>query len=95
MRELPSSVVAYQRTAEFDDRSVPPGLTRVHTTKAGVWGRIVVIEGRLRYRILEPQLEEHLLTPGSIGVVEPEVPHEVEPDGRVRFYLEFLRRVEE
>ena len=91
MRKLPWSAVAYQRTAEFDEGSVPAGLTRAHTTKAGVWGRIAVSEGRLRYRILEPELEEHLLTPGSFGVVEPEVPHEVEPDGPVRFHVEFLR----
>jgi hypothetical protein len=25
------------------------------------------------------------------GVVEPRVPHEVEPSGTVRFYVEFLR----
>jgi hypothetical protein len=50
-----------------------------------------VLEGSLRYRILEPALEEHVLTPGRPGIVEPGVPHEVEPLGNVRFYVEFLR----
>jgi tellurite resistance-related uncharacterized protein len=85
-------VVAYRRTAEFTEATVPAALLRRHTTKAGVWGRIHVLEGALRYRILEPVVEEHELSPGRVGVVEPEVPHEVEPQGSVRFYVEFLQR---
>jgi tellurite resistance-related uncharacterized protein len=49
------------------------------------------LEGRLLYRILEPELEELVLAPGQNGVVEPEVLHEVEPIGEVRFFVEFLR----
>ena len=70
---------------------MPAGLLRSHTTKSGVWGRICVNEGTLRYRILEPQREEHRLTPGVDGIVEPENPHEVEPMGKVRFFVEFLK----
>lgn len=94
MKSLPEDATPYQRTPEFTDQSVPAGLLRRHDTKAGVWGRICVLEGRLRYRILEPALEEHVLEPGRDGVVEPRVPHEVEPIGAVRFYVEFLRRPE-
>ncbi|HIF93393.1 MAG TPA: DUF1971 domain-containing protein [Myxococcales bacterium] len=36
---------------------------RSHTTKRGVWGRIHVLEGSLRYRILEPTIEEIILRP--------------------------------
>jgi hypothetical protein len=32
-----------------------------------------------------------VLSPDTPGVVEPEVPHEVEPLGGVRFFVEFLR----
>lgn len=91
MRALPENLVAYKRTPEFDQDSVPAGLLRSHRTKAGVWGRIHVLEGALHYRILEPFLEPHRLEPGTDGVVEPEIPHEVEPEGSVRFYVEFLR----
>ena len=91
MKSLPAEVRAYQRTSEFSETTVPAGLTRRHTTKPGVWGRIVVLEGSLRYRILEPEVEEHVLSPECDGVVEPEVAHEVEPLGRVRFLVEFLR----
>lgn len=92
MKALPPDAVAYRRTAEFSEATVPAALLRRHTTKAGVWARICVVAGRLRYRVLEPDHEEHVLSPECPGVVEPEVPHEVAPLGAVRFYVEFLRR---
>jgi tellurite resistance-related uncharacterized protein len=91
MRSLPSDAVAYRRTPEFSETSLPAALRSRHATKAGVWGRIRVVRGGLRYRILGPEPEEHVLTPERDGVVEPAVPHEVEPIGEVRFYVEFLR----
>ena len=94
MKSLPPDVAPYRRTPEFSEVTVPGALRRRHTTKAGVWGRICVLHGSLRYRILEPRFEEHTLSPGRPGVVEPEIPHEVEPLGEVRFFVEFLRGVE-
>ncbi len=91
MKTFPPGLVAHRRTPEFSEATIPAGLLRSHTTKVGVWGRIHVVEGELRYRILEPALEEHVLSPGVDGVVEPGVAHEVEPIGRVRFFVEFLR----
>jgi tellurite resistance-related uncharacterized protein len=91
VKSLPPDAAAYQRTPEFSESSIPAALRRRHTTKPGVWGRICVLEGSLRYRILEPAQEDHVLSPGRPGIVEPEVPHEVEPLGRVRFFVEFLR----
>lgn len=92
MDRLPPDAEVYRQTKVFDAETVPRGLLRRHTTKAGTWGRIVVLEGALLYRILEPELEEHVLTPTRFGVVTPEVPHEVALRGPVRFHVEFLRR---
>lgn len=91
MKRLPAEVVPYKRTPVFEQHSVPAGLLKRHSTKAGVWGKIVVIEGTLTYRILEPAPEEVRLDPQTYGVVEPTVPHEVVPQLGVRFYVEFLR----
>ena len=77
MKTLPADAAPYRRTATFTEQTVPAGLRRAHRTKPEVWGRIVVEQGELRYRILEPALEETVLRPGQDGVVEPEVPHEV------------------
>ena len=90
MKDLPTHVSSTNRTAELTRSTVPKGLLRRHLTKEGTWGKIVVLEGLLRYRILEPELEEIDLSPERFGVVEPTVPHEVEPIGPVRFYVEFF-----
>lgn len=91
MRKLPDGCVSYKRTAIFDEENIPAGLLKAHQTKPGTWGKIVVLEGKLRYRILEPEIEEHVLDAENFGVVEPEVLHEVLPEGEVRFYVDFHR----
>ncbi len=85
---LPAGLVAYKRTAIFDESTMPAGLRRGHRTKDGVWGLIRVLDGRLRYRILEP-LSEEILDSERYGVVWPAQSHEVEPIGAVRFFVEF------
>ena len=91
MKQMPPELIPYKRTPEFDQDSVPAGLLAAHQTKAGTWGLIVVLEGELEYRILESEQEIVVLTPDRPGVVEPTVLHEVEPRGKVRFYVEFHR----
>jgi tellurite resistance-related uncharacterized protein len=91
LKSIPSNAVAYHRTPEFSEVTIPQALRSRHSTKPGVWGRICVVRGQLRYRILEPGPEEHMLSPQQQGVIEPTVHHEVEPIGEVRFYVEFLR----
>ena len=68
--------------------SLPAGLRREHRTKAGVWALIHVVEGQLRYRIFEPRSEQ-ILTAAAPGVVSPEQPHEVEPVGPMRMFVEY------
>ena len=41
----------------FDENTLPVGLRREHRTKSVVWGVIRVLEGRLRYRGLDPASE--------------------------------------
>lgn len=91
MKKLPATVVPYKQTPVFDQHSTPTGLLASHHTKAGVWGRIVVLEGSLLYRILEPVVEEIELSPGTDGVVEPQIRHEVVPHPGVAFFVEFNR----
>ena len=91
VKSLPVHVERYKQTPEFTQDTVPAGLLAAHQTKAGTWGRIVVLAGRLEYRILEPALEVILLDPDTPGIVEPTVLHEVAPVGEVRFRVEFYR----
>lgn len=86
--ELPAHFVAYKQTAEFTEETIPDALRRDHTTRAGVWAKIIVLEGTLRYRVDGLDVSRDL-TPGEVGIVLPEVPHHVEPLGAARVRVEF------
>ncbi len=88
--ELPPGLVAYRRTPVFDQETIPAGLLREHRTRPGTWGLITVLEGRLRFRLLDPP-SQAMLSPGTPGIVAPAQPHEVAPDGPVKFFVEFYR----
>ncbi|HEU4375340.1 MAG TPA: DUF1971 domain-containing protein [Telluria sp.] len=92
MNKLPDDVAHYKSTPEFTETTIPPGLLRAHSTAPGVWGRIKVLEGTLRYRELEPALEEHVLSPDHPGIIAPQAKHEVAAIGPVRFCVEFHRK---
>jgi len=92
--ELPPGLTSYRRTDLFTEVTVPAGLLKAHSTKPGTWGRIHVLEGRLRYRVTDERREprERILAPEEpAGIVEPQILHEVAPLGSVRFYVEFFR----
>jgi tellurite resistance-related uncharacterized protein len=86
---LPPGLLAYRHTL-FDEKTIPAGLLREHRTRPGTWGVITIVEGRLRFRLLDPPSEAGL-SPRSPGIVAPEQPHEVAPDGPVKFFVEFYR----
>ncbi len=91
---LPSGLSPYRRTDIFTQDTVPAGLLKAHSTKAGIWGLIHVVEGELTYRIVDGRraAAERILTPATQpGLVEPEILHEVAPRGAVRFFVEFHR----
>ncbi len=81
----------YKSTPVFDENTLPSGLRKEHRTKAGVWGIIRVLEGRLRYRVLDP-ITETILDPDHPGLVLPDQPHFVEPLGAMRMQVQFYDR---
>lgn len=91
--DLPENFLAYKRTPDFTDESLPAALRKAHLTRAGVWAKIIVAEGRVRYRApsLKTDIELH---PDRVGIVVPEVLHSVEPLGIVRFFVEFYKAPE-
>lgn len=86
---LSPDLPAYKRTPVFDETTLPAGLRKRHSTKAGVWGVIHILEGKLLYRTLEPFNE--VIADASMPslIIEPQMEHEVDPVGSVRFYVEF------
>ena len=91
MKNLPEALQLYKTTPVFTEDTVPKGLLRAHNTKEGSWGKILIEDGKLLYRILEPEVEEIELSPEKYGVAEPVLKHEVELIGKVRFYVEFYK----
>jgi len=89
-RELPPQAQAYRSTAEFDEHTLPAGLQRAHTTKAGAWGRVVVEQGTLWLCFEPPLRTEVLVRPGQPGVIPPQLPHHIRLAGPVRLRVEFL-----
>ena len=89
-RELPAGARRRRVTRTFDHATMPDGLRAQHTTKRGVWAIIRVEAGTLVCRLYPPLAARHELTAGATLVLPPELPHEVEPVGEVRFAVEFL-----
>ena len=87
-----SALAPYKRTSVFDEITPPAGLRREHRLKPGVWGVIRVLEGRLRYQVLNPT-SEVILEAGHPGLVRPDEPHLVEPLGSMRMQVEFYNRL--
>ncbi|MCP8892310.1 DUF1971 domain-containing protein [Sphingomonas faeni] len=81
----------YKSTPIFNENTLPAGLRREHRTKAGVWGVIRVLEGKLRYRVLDP-VSETILDPTRPGLALPDQPHFVEPLGAMRMQVDFYDR---
>jgi tellurite resistance-related uncharacterized protein len=80
----------YKVTPVFDEGTLPEGLRRVHSTKAGTWGVVRLLGGRLR--LFFPETGRDLqLTPDSPGLLEPCEPHFVEPLSPFRMQVEFYR----
>jgi len=78
----------YRSTPVFDETSLPAALRARHNTKAGIWGMIRVLEGRVKLTYLEP-LSTMLLDPGTSAPLLPEQPHFVEPLGAMKMRVDF------
>lgn len=91
--ELPGGLELARTTPTFDAASVPAGLTRAHRIAPGVWGRLVVTSGSLRFVFEDDQNGSRTVTAGEHQVIPPDRPHHVEVVGPVRFAVEFHRAV--
>ncbi len=78
----------YRSTPVFDEETLPAALRAEHTTKAGVWGIVRVIEGRLKLTYMEPP-SERILDPDTPGLLLPQQPHFVEPLGAMKMQVDF------
>lgn len=78
----------YRSTSIFDEASLPGALRARHATKAGVWGVVRVLEGRLKLTYLDPEWATDLDTDHP-GLLSPEQDHFVTPIGPMKMQIDF------
>jgi tellurite resistance-related uncharacterized protein len=86
------TAVPYRSTPIFNENTLPAALRGRHSTKAGVWGIIRILEGRVRLVQVE-SASESVLDPLTPGLVLPEQPHFVEPLGAMRMRVDFYNQL--
>ena len=91
--EFPDSLVPYKKTPEFNEKTIPAGVQKDHSTKAGVWVIIHVLEGSLIYTVKYPDIKHYELSKGDKGIIAPCMLHSLEPKGSVCFYNEFYTKI--
>lgn len=90
-QKLPAGFAAYARSPDFTPETLPVKLQTAHTTKAGTWALLHVLEGKVMYE-LEPPREGHkLVGAGEHVVIEAEVFHHVRFVEPGRCFVEFYR----
>ncbi|HEX3567344.1 MAG TPA: DUF3565 domain-containing protein [Acidimicrobiales bacterium] len=89
--EIPEGYRLGRTTTEWDEGSMPIALRRSHRLARGVWGRIVMSEGRMRFVSETDPVFDLIITPDAPQPIPPELAHRVEPLGPVRFAIQFFR----
>lgn len=90
MKAIPDTVAAYSKSPVFTEDTIPDRLQKNHHTQEDFWAKIIVEEGVLLY-FVDDATEPLRLTPERPGIIEPEVPHRVQPEDAVKFYIEFYK----
>jgi tellurite resistance-related uncharacterized protein len=93
-KELPLGFEAYGRSPDFTPETLPARLQAAHTTKAGTWALLHVLEGKILYQLETPDGGVQLAAAGDHVVIEAEVPHRVGFIEPGRIFVEFYRKVE-
>lgn len=88
---MPAGLALARTTPVFTATTVPDGLRRAHEVADGVWGRLVVSAGTVRFVFEdEPATPIDVATGGSVDI-PPRRRHHVEPADDAAFTVEFHR----
>lgn len=84
-------VEPYKTTAVWTEETLPAAIRGTHSTKAGTWGLLRVLEGSARLVFEDRAGAVLTVDPDHPGPIPPTVPHHVELTGPVRMQVEFYR----
>jgi tellurite resistance-related uncharacterized protein len=88
--EIPAGLAVIRTTATWDERNMPAALRRAHRVATGVWGRLRVTRGMLRFVAATSPVTDAMVDVHHQQGIPPDVEHQVEPQGPTRFTIEFL-----
>ncbi|HTM77829.1 MAG TPA: DUF1971 domain-containing protein [Devosia sp.] len=88
---VPAGFAAYARSPDFTPDNLPAKLQAAHTTKAGTWAMLHVLEGQVLYELEPPRSGQRLVGAGWHVVIEAQVFHHVRFIEPGRFFVEFFR----
>ena len=92
--EAPENMVVVRSGPVWDESDMPSGLQRSHRIASGIWGRLNVQEGQVRFRAqTSPGIDITLRAPTS-HYIPPELAHDIEPIGSARFSIEWLKQID-
>lgn len=80
----------YRITPVFDQDTLPQALREEHRTKAGTWGLLRVLDGRVTL-IFTGSGREMEVDPERPAPIPPEEPHKLRVEGAMRLQVEFYR----
>lgn len=88
---MPAAAEKYNETKDFTQETIPAGFTREHSTKEGVWGKIIVVKGALELTVYAPEARQIMLNEGEFAVAAPRQTHSVTLGEDASFKVEFFR----
>ncbi len=91
---IPEYAEKYAESPKFTTETVPKQLTKSHDTKQGIWGKLIVLQGALDYKITGSPETSMRIEAKSHAVIEPQISHRVRLDSGTCFFIEFYRERE-
>jgi tellurite methyltransferase len=88
--ELPADLCHVRTAGPFDHAPLPAGLRRDHRVAAGLWARLRVLEGSVRFTMASEPPVDVVLRTGDEQPIPPDVLHAVEPGDGARIAADFL-----
>lgn len=88
---IPDGLELTRTTDVFDADTVPAGLLKAHRVAEGVWGRLVVLSGSVRFVFEDAPADALTVDAGDAVAIPPGRRHHVELDGPGSFVVEFYR----
>ncbi|MCW9709581.1 SAM-dependent methyltransferase TehB [Avibacterium sp. 21-586] len=97
---MKNELICYKKMPVWNKDSLPKMFQEKHNTKVGTWGKITVLQGKLKFYVLTEQgdiVSEHIFTAqDDTPFVEPQLWHRVEAaSDDLQCYLEFYCKKED